>query len=85
VLLQRQLENSQLRACLPTTASKYDAVSTEKLVALKEARVRELARGKWSGVEGQKALEVLFEMGGVRGAGPLPEFVNKAWFISLLL
>jgi len=48
-----------------STFSKYDALSTERLLALTDSKFQELSEDAWFGVKGRQALNFLIELAGL--------------------
>ncbi|KAI0793828.1 hypothetical protein C8Q74DRAFT_535518 [Fomes fomentarius] len=66
VLLHRQLDSLNIRARLAKRgSSKYDPLSTDRLVALKDSRHQDLLRGSWKGEEGLAGLRLIMELAGL--------------------
>ncbi|GLB43260.1 hypothetical protein LshimejAT787_1301610 [Lyophyllum shimeji] len=74
VLLQREAELQSLREHLRShgdeVTSKYSSLSTARLLALVEAKYREILARWWSGQNGRLALEFLAKASGIEVAGP---------------
>ena len=51
-----------------TTPSKYGSLSTERLLALADSKLRDLLRDYWSGRQGDQALDFLIELAGLKPA-----------------
>jgi hypothetical protein len=49
--------------------SKYDTLSTDKLLALADSKYQDLLRDYWKGVTGHQALDVLIELAGLKAPG----------------
>ncbi|CDO68363.1 hypothetical protein BN946_scf184815.g10 [Trametes cinnabarina] len=68
-LLQRQAALATIRARLAdqrhASSSKYDSLDTARLLALRDARLRDLLRGGWRGDEGQRALQLITSLAGL--------------------
>jgi hypothetical protein len=51
------------------SSSKYDALPTDKLLALANSKYEDLLREYWRGVTGRQALDTLIELAGLKAAG----------------
>jgi hypothetical protein len=49
----------------PTESPKYVSVSIQRLIALKDSKLHDLARGAWGFEDGQTALQFLLEIVGI--------------------
>lgn len=61
VCLQRQLEDPTITS----HSSKYGHLATNKLLALRDARIEDLLQGSWSTEGGKNSLYSLFEIAGL--------------------
>ena len=53
---------------LATACAKYDGLSTERLLALRDSRQQDLLHGPWNGAEGASALRFVTELVGLVNA-----------------
>jgi hypothetical protein len=51
-----------------TTTSKYGSLSTERLLALSNSKLRDLLHEYWGGRQGDQALDFLIELAGLKPA-----------------
>lgn len=50
--------------------SKYEALSTDKLLALADSKYQNLLRDHWKDAKGREALDILIEFAGLKAPGP---------------
>ncbi|PSR70707.1 hypothetical protein PHLCEN_2v13437 [Hermanssonia centrifuga] len=64
---QNNLDLLNLRLADPTQKiqSKYDTISTERLLALRDSKIQDLLKAFWRGEEGKRSLYALFEIIGL--------------------
>ncbi|KAI0831939.1 hypothetical protein BC628DRAFT_569953 [Trametes gibbosa] len=69
LLVQRQADLAVIRARLAdprhASSSKYNALETARLIALRESRHQDLLRGSWRGDDGRRALQLVTSLAGL--------------------